>query len=118
MRPKARDARVAAIRVLRVVRRAAVKARTQTMNQLQGLLVTASANMAPFGPDHEVATRVRAAENHLPHLYVNGVGTIGGLRLVGGSRSVDASGTVLAEAAIELLKTLGQRLGHALETAE
>jgi (R)-amidase len=62
------------------------------------LLVTASANMAPFGPDHEVATRVRAAENRLPHLYANGVGDIGGFRLVGGSRSVDASGTVLADA--------------------
>jgi predicted amidohydrolase len=62
------------------------------------LLVTASANMAPFGPDHEVATRARALENRLPHLYTNGVGAIGGFQLVGGSRSVDASGVVLAEA--------------------
>jgi (R)-amidase len=62
------------------------------------LLVTASANMAPFGPDHERATRERALENRLPHLYTNGVGAIGGLRLVGGSRSVDAAGTVLADA--------------------
>ncbi len=62
------------------------------------LLVTASANMAPFGPDHELATRERAIENRLPHLYTNGVGTIGGFRLVGGSRSVDAFGAVLAEA--------------------
>lgn len=62
------------------------------------LLVTASANMAPFGPDHEIATRARALENHLPHLYANGVGEIGGFRLVGGSRSVDSSGAVLAEA--------------------
>jgi len=62
------------------------------------LLVTASANMSPFGPAHEVATRARALENRLPHLYTNGVGAIGGLRLVGGSRSVDASGLVLAEA--------------------
>jgi predicted amidohydrolase len=62
------------------------------------LLVTASANMAPFGPDHERATRERAAENHVPHLYANGVGSIGGFQLVGGSRSVDASGSVLADA--------------------
>ena len=62
------------------------------------LLVTASANMAPFGPDHEVASRARALENRLPHLYANGVGEIGGFRLVGGSRSVDPSGGVLAEA--------------------
>lgn len=62
------------------------------------LLVSASANMAPFGPDHELATRARALENRLPHLYANGIGMIGGFRLVGGSRSVDASGAVLAEA--------------------
>ena len=62
------------------------------------LLVTASANMAPFGPDHEVATRARALESRLPRLHANGVGAIGGLRLVGGSRSVDASGAVLVEA--------------------
>jgi (R)-amidase len=62
------------------------------------LLVTASANMAPFGPDHERATRERALENHVPHLYANGVGAIGGFQLVGGSRSVDPSGTVLADA--------------------
>jgi predicted amidohydrolase len=65
------------------------------------LLVTASANMEPFGPDHELATRARALENRLPHLYVNGVGTIGGLRLVGLSRSVGPSGDVLAEAGAE-----------------
>ena len=62
------------------------------------LLITASANMAPFGPDHERATRERAVENHVPHLYANGIGAIGGFQLVGGSRSVDASGAVLADA--------------------
>ena len=63
------------------------------------LLVTASANMEPFVTDHEIATRARALENRLPHLYANAVGAAGGLRLVGRSRSVDAAGTVLAEAA-------------------
>ena len=63
------------------------------------LLVTASANMEPFAPDHELAARARALENRLPHLYANAVGTIGDLHLVGHSRSVDATGTVLAEAA-------------------
>ena len=62
------------------------------------LLVTASANMEPYGPDHELATRARALENHLPHLYANAVGTIGRLTFVGGSRSVGSSGEVLAEA--------------------
>jgi (R)-amidase len=65
------------------------------------LLVTASANMAPFGPDHERATRKRAVENRLPHLYANGVGEIGGFLLVGGSRSVDASGAIHGEAGSE-----------------
>ncbi|HEY1481062.1 MAG TPA: nitrilase-related carbon-nitrogen hydrolase [Gaiellales bacterium] len=63
-----------------------------------GLLVTASANMQPYTQDHELASRARALENHLPHLYANAVGTPNGLQLVGHSRSIDASGTVLAEA--------------------
>jgi predicted amidohydrolase len=62
------------------------------------LLVTASANMDPFGPDHEVATRARALENRLPHVYANAVGTIGRLSFVGLSRSVGPVGEVLAEA--------------------
>jgi len=39
--PKARDGAVESIRALRVVRRSAIKARTQTMNQLKSLLITA-----------------------------------------------------------------------------
>lgn len=41
--PKSRDGVVEAIRVLRVARRSAVKARTQAMNQIRGLLVSAPA---------------------------------------------------------------------------
>jgi (R)-amidase len=63
------------------------------------LLVTASANMDPFVSDHEIASRARALENRLPHLYANAVGAVGDLRFVGHSRSVDAAGRVLAEAA-------------------
>ena len=37
--PKNRDGRVEAIRALRVARRGAIKARTQAMNQLKGLIV-------------------------------------------------------------------------------
>lgn len=43
--PKLRDGRVEAIRVLRVVRRGAVKARTQAMNQLRALLLTGPAEL-------------------------------------------------------------------------
>jgi transposase len=39
--PKTRDGLVEAIRSIRVARRGAVKARTQTMNQLKGLLISA-----------------------------------------------------------------------------
>jgi len=41
--PKARDGLVEAVRVLRVARRSAVKARTQAMNQIHGLLISAPA---------------------------------------------------------------------------
>lgn len=43
--PKSRDGIVEAIRVLRVTRRSAVKARTQTINQLKALLLTAPADL-------------------------------------------------------------------------
>src|SRR5215217_5886023 len=38
------------------------------------LLVTISANMDPFGRDHDVFATARALENGVPHLYVNQVG--------------------------------------------
>jgi transposase len=43
--PKSRDGVVEAVRVLRVARRSAVKARTQAMNQIRGLLVSAPATL-------------------------------------------------------------------------
>jgi len=52
--PKTRHGRVEAIRALRLVRRSAVKARTQAINQLKSLLVTGSADLReqlrPLGP--------------------------------------------------------------------
>jgi (R)-amidase len=62
------------------------------------LLVTSSANMEPFYVDHEVASKARAVENRLPHLYANAVGTSGELVFVGGSRAVSPLGDVVAEA--------------------
>jgi predicted amidohydrolase len=58
------------------------------------LLVTASANMEPYFADHELATRARALDNRLPHVYVNRVGGEGRLRFVGGSRVIAADGSV------------------------
>jgi (R)-amidase len=75
------------------------------------LLVSISANMEPYGDEHEVATRARALENRLPHLYVNTVAALGGHRFVGRSRSVAADGGVLG-AAGEAEELLVVRVGE------
>jgi predicted amidohydrolase len=62
------------------------------------LLVTPSANMAPYWADHELASRARALDNRLEHLYANRVGSEGPHRFVGGSRAVAADGRVVIEA--------------------
>jgi predicted amidohydrolase len=62
------------------------------------LLVTASANMAPYGPDHALASRARALDNRLAHLYANRIGSEGRHRFEGGSCAVAADGSVLIEA--------------------
>jgi transposase len=43
--PKSRDGVVEAVRVLRIARRSAIKARTQAVNQIRGLLVSAPATL-------------------------------------------------------------------------
>jgi predicted amidohydrolase len=65
------------------------------------VLVTISANMEPFGPDHDLYARVRAIENGLPHLYVNRTGAESGHRFVGGTQAVDAEARVIAAAGAE-----------------
>ena len=62
------------------------------------LLLTISANMAPFKLDHEVFVAARALESGLAHAYVNRTGEESGHRFVGGSTVVDADGRVLARA--------------------
>jgi predicted amidohydrolase len=62
------------------------------------LLVTVSANMDPFGRDHDVFVAARALENGLPHLYVNQVGEGEAFRFAGGTMAVSADGERLAEA--------------------
>jgi hypothetical protein len=76
--------------------------------------------MAPYGDDHEIATRARALENRLPHLYVNAVGTLGGNRFVGRSRSVGTGGEVLGAAGEgeELLVAAVGRSGPVLEEVD
>ena len=60
------------------------------------LLVTISANMEPFGGEHDLFARARAVENRLAHVYVNRTGAESGWVFVGGSQAVDPSGRVLA----------------------
>lgn len=65
------------------------------------LLLTISANMAPFERDHAVFVPARALESGLAHAYVNRTGEESGHRFVGGSQIVDADGRVLARAGAE-----------------
>ena len=62
------------------------------------LLVTISANMDPFGRDHDVFATARALENGLPHIYVNQVGKGETFTFAGGSMVVSADGERLAAA--------------------
>jgi predicted amidohydrolase len=63
------------------------------------LLVTVSANMAPYLGEHALFARARAVENRLTHVYCNRVGVESGLTFVGGSCVVDPAGRVLDAAA-------------------
>jgi transposase len=58
--PKSRDGVVEAARVLRVARRSAVKARTQAMNQIRGLLVSAPAMLREQVAGLDRAALIRA----------------------------------------------------------
>jgi transposase len=66
--PKTRDGRVEAIRALRVVRRGAVKARTQAMNQLKGLIVTAPADLRETLRGLPTAGLIATCARLRPHL--------------------------------------------------
>jgi len=60
------------------------------------LLVTLSANMAPYLFEHELFARVRAVENRRLHVYVNRAGIESGLVFLAGSCVVTAAGEVPA----------------------
>jgi predicted amidohydrolase len=62
------------------------------------LLVTASANMEPYYDDHALASRARALDNRMCHVYVNRSGSENGLQFVAGTRVVDDEGQVVAAA--------------------
>ncbi len=64
------------------------------------LLVTISANMNPFGRDHDVFATARALENGLPHLYVNQVGPGETFTFAGGTMALSADGDRLVGAGV------------------
>ena len=64
------------------------------------LLVTISANMDPFGRDHDVFATARALENGLPHLYVNQVGPGETFTFAGGTMALSADGDRLVGAGV------------------
>jgi predicted amidohydrolase len=82
------------------------------------LLVTASANMEPFGHDHDVAVPARALENRIPHLYVNCCGSSHGLRFVGRSCAIDADGRATVAARDDQERVLIAAVGPAGTTDE
>ncbi|WP_423824194.1 nitrilase-related carbon-nitrogen hydrolase [Salinisphaera sp. SPP-AMP-43] len=60
------------------------------------LLVSISANMRPFGPDHRLCVQARALENRRPHVYVNQVGQGETFLFTGDSCHVDTAGRLRA----------------------
>ena len=62
------------------------------------LFVTISANMDPFGRDHDVFATARALENGKPHFYVNQVGKGEAFTFAGGTAAISADGDRLAAA--------------------
>lgn len=75
------------------------------------LLVTISANMHPYGPDHHVFARARALENGLPHAYVNQTGAGEEFVFTGETALVSADGKTLASAGETEEETLQLTLG-------
>lgn len=65
------------------------------------LLVTISANMAPYDLEHQLGARARAIENRLPHVYVNRTGVQSGFTFLGDSAAIDAGGRDLVRLGAE-----------------
>ncbi|SDS58943.1 Transposase [Streptomyces sp. TLI_053] len=134
--PKSRDGVVEAVRVLRVTRRSAVKARTQAMNQIRGLLVSAPAMLRErlAGLDRSVLIRTCARLRSGSDLSAPLAATKAALRRLARRHQalddeiaeLDAEiGPLLKEAAPELLalfgvgpETAGQLLASAGDNPE
>ena len=82
------------------------------------LLVTISANMDPFGRDHDVFATARALENGIPHLYVNQVGRGEAFTFAGGTIIISADGERLAEAGVAEDKVIRHELNVSARNTE
>jgi predicted amidohydrolase len=82
------------------------------------LLVTISANMDPFGRDHDVFATARALENGVPHLYVNQVGRGEAFTFAGGTMIVSADGDRLAESCAAKEKLTRYQLDLSVRSTE
>jgi predicted amidohydrolase len=82
------------------------------------LLVTISANMDPFGRDHDVFATARALENGVPHLYVNQIGRGEAFTFAGGTMIVSADGDRLAEAGSAKEKVIRHQLDLSSRSVE
>ncbi|WP_285741036.1 IS110 family transposase, partial [Kitasatospora phosalacinea] len=134
--PKSRDGVVEAVRVLRVTRRSAVKARTQAVNQIRGMLVSAPAVLREqlAGLDRSVLIRTLARLRSGDDLSTPLAATKAALRrLARRHQALDAEiaeldaeiGPLLKQAAPELLalfgvgpETAGQLLASAGDNPE
>jgi predicted amidohydrolase len=82
------------------------------------LLVTISANMDPFGHDHDVFATARALENSVSHLYVNQVGRGEAFTFAGGTIIVSADGDRPVEADAAEEKVIRHQLDLSGRSAE
>jgi predicted amidohydrolase len=82
------------------------------------LFVTISANMDPFGRDHDVFATARALENGVPHLYVNQVGRGEAFTFAGGTTIVSADGDRLAGAGAAKQAMVRHRLDLSARSAQ
>ncbi len=61
------------------------------------LLISISANMPPFAPDHRLCVQARALENRCAHIYVNQIGQGETFWFTGESAIADTTGQIVAE---------------------
>jgi predicted amidohydrolase len=88
------------------------------VNAGANLLVTISANMDPFGRDHNVLATARALENSVPHLYVNQVGRGEAFTFAGGTMIVSPDGDHPVEASAAEEKVIRHQLDLSGRSAE